>query len=307
MLVHSLFSKRQCQNVQFGGEECLGEPEKKQSCFLRECFCDLTDWSAWGKCVALENGCGKGIKIRTRKNNTDTICILKEGKKGELEEEKECFTKHCTNEFFLLNSITFQILEAEYPGTSTSWEVSLLEENGEHFCKTSTLYRIDRSRTQITGNTLGSCRKRKINKKEFHKLEKLQLKLEPRMKIKDDNIMKVTDLSVRNCDLTSGGSYNKWNVGVNSKCTMNNYATGFVLGKWNDNIPINNDCNEMKFKWTDSFRLNFYSNGNDAMAICEAKMTLQGHLSRKDYKHLEALYGKLNLYDKVKKVNFVIW
>ena len=82
---------------------------------MRDCFCDLTEWSDWGRCNALENGCGDGKKTRSRSSvESDYRCEIKEG--DQLEEERNCFTKHCTNEFYKMKKITVQVLEAEYPG-----------------------------------------------------------------------------------------------------------------------------------------------------------------------------------------------
>ena len=50
---------------------------------------------------------------RTRAES-ETVCQVREDDK--LTEEKTCFTKHCTDEFFKLNNIKVQVLEADYPG-----------------------------------------------------------------------------------------------------------------------------------------------------------------------------------------------
>ena len=65
--------------------------------------------------MAIEYGCGDGKKSRTRTRvESESECQVREEDK--LMEEKECFTKHCTNEFYI-NNIKVQVLEAEYPGT----------------------------------------------------------------------------------------------------------------------------------------------------------------------------------------------
>ena len=66
--------------------------------------------------MAIEYGCGDGKKSRTRTQvESESECQVREEDK--LMEEKECFTKHCTNEFYKINNIKVQVLEAEYPGT----------------------------------------------------------------------------------------------------------------------------------------------------------------------------------------------
>ena len=69
--------------------------------------------------MAIEDGCGDGKKSRTRTLvESESECqVREEDRKKELLEEKKCFTKHCTNEFYKINNIKVQVLEAEYPGT----------------------------------------------------------------------------------------------------------------------------------------------------------------------------------------------
>ena len=66
--------------------------------------------------MAIEDGCGDGKKSRTRTQVQSGIeCQVRPEDK--LREEKKCYTKHCTDEFYKLNNIEVQVLEADYPGT----------------------------------------------------------------------------------------------------------------------------------------------------------------------------------------------
>jgi len=165
---------RECEGQAFGGLPCEGDSEKVQVCSLRNCFCDLTKWSDWSRCIATENGCGKGKMTRSRNkvnSDPDLKCDIKNGEK--LEEDKDCFTQRCTNEFFKLRKITVKVLQAEYPNKSKDWKMVIYHRNGTEFCSTSKFSGLLRdSEKIITGNDeisldAGSCGRKKIKYKRF--------------------------------------------------------------------------------------------------------------------------------------------
>ena len=277
---------RQCEGQQFGGDSCPGESEKKEACFLRDCFCELAEWSDWSSCIANENGCGDGKKSRSReKKNSEFDCTPRNGEN--LEEEKECFTKHCTNEFFTLNKITLQILEGEYPGTSKEWKLTIKDSDGNDFCTTSTISGLDRGlKKSITGTDLGVCGKaqKKLSLADINSMEPLTLQVRPKEQLND---MTVTNVEIYNCNKDYGGSGNNWKIEIRDHCKMASH-TDFNLGEWkkfSSSKWIGECYTKKKNDWPSSFFLDFRSDGTDDMALCKANVETRGNFRSAKYSH----------------------
>ena len=280
--------KRQCVGQEFDGEDCTGESEKEVKCFQRDCFCELGEWSDWSRCIANENGCGDGKKSRSReKKNSEFDCTLRNGEI--LEEEKNCYTKHCTNEFFTLNKITLQILEAEYPGTSKEWKITIKDSNGDNFCTTSTISGLTRGlKKSITGTDLGVCGKaqKKLSLTDFKTMESLTLQIRPKEQLTD---MRVTSVQIFVCNNWDGGSNDKWKIGARDHhCGMIDSHTEFIRDEWKmfSKEEYTGGCSSKQINnWGTSLYLNFRSDGTDDLALCKAKVETQGNFRSVKYYH----------------------
>ena len=300
---------RTCEGQLYGGDTCHGESEKEEPCFLRDCFCNLSEWSGWSSCVAIQNGCGNGKKMRERmKNDTNINCSLRNG--DLLEEEKDCFTKHCTNEFYTLNKITIDVIEGEYPGTSKEWKMTVQDSDGNDLCTTSTISGLDRGlRKSITGHDLGECgtSRKKLNLEDFKDMKSIKLQIRPD---KEDNGMTITKVDIFNCDDNFGGSGNKWSILIKGICTMNGISD-FYYGQWK---KINTkkwlgECFTKKIdNLSSSLYIDFKSDGTDDMALCLGLIKTSGNF--KSYEYFHNRTGKNNIWtndDGGKNSEFIGW
>lgn len=221
---------RQCLNQSYGGETCPGELEKNVTCFQGHCLCELTEWSEWSNCIALQNGCGNGTKSRNRtKKEEDIDCVLQDGQS--LEEEENCFTKHCTNEFFTMNKITIEVDEADYPGLSEDWKIVIKDaRSGEEWCSTQTVSDLKTgSRKIISGSELGKCGfQDKFSRRDFKMIENLTLQIKP---AEEPNSMSIHKLEIYNCNYQCGGSWDDWTVEIPGYCKTN-FISIFYNGNW---------------------------------------------------------------------------
>ena len=300
---------RLCEGPFYGGNNCTGESEKEVPCFLRDCFCDLTEWSDWSSCNANENGCGDGKKSRyRRKKDSEIDCSLREG--DLLEEDKDCFTKHCTNEFFTLNKITIQVLEAEYPGTSKEWEITIEDSDGNDFCTTSAISDLDRGlKKSITGTDLGVCgtSQKKLSLKDFQSFESLKLRVNPKEKLND---MRVTNLDIYNCNKDYGGSSDSWQISIPGICRFGSQSD-FWLGEWktiSSQQRLGQCFSESRNNWPNSFKLDFQSDGTDDMALCKIGIMTRGHFRSAYYYNEESCYDCIWTNDDYgKNAEYIGW
>jgi len=253
--------------------------------------------------MGTKDGCGNGNKTRARtKKTTDFDCSLREGEK--LEETKECFTKHCTNEFYKLNKITVQVLEGEYPGTSKEWEMTIKGPNG-FTCTTSAISGLDRGvRKSITGTDLGRCgtAHKKLVLEDFQSMDTLKLYVKPVERLND---MTVTNVDIYNCNTNYGGSGDTWKIGIQNHCDLSK-LTNFELGEWSHLSGKNllGECyTKKKNDWQSYFKVDFKSDGTDDMAICDMKFMTRGTFRSAEYSHHESNnywtnddYGKTSEY-----------
>ena len=280
---------RLCEGQLYGGEPCEGEAEKRVPCNLRDCFCSLNEWSDWSGCIAKENGCGHGSRSRERtKKDSDIECSLRDG--DELEEVNDCFTKHCTDEFYKLNKVTIQVLEGQYPGTSKDWEITIKDHEGKDFCTTSAISGLDKDvKRSITGANLGQCGtgQKKLAIEDFQSWPSLQVHIKPKKQLND---MAVTNVDIYNCNYYWGGSDDTWQIELQGKCRFAPQS-GFVLGQWkklNSERQLGECFTKRKRYWPKTLQLDFQSDGSNDMAICKVEIETKGNFRSARYFHEES-------------------
>ena len=175
--------KRYCKGRLYGGKDCIGTSEKEETCILKSCICDLSQWSQWSDCDTDGVGCGKGIRTRKREVlNPHSNCIVKSSE--EFLQKENCYTRHCTSEFLKLQKITIEVLEARYPGTNKNWELKISDRNGKFTCIISGNLQLYQGKKTISGIDLGDCSlpDKKLVLKDFMEMPQLHVELRTQKK-----------------------------------------------------------------------------------------------------------------------------
>ena len=165
---------RDCDGPFFNGKPCLGEKTESRHCFIKPCPCDLTTWSEWSSCNA-NNGCGNGKRTRSRSHRSVILgCVFEDGSLLEddesgtqLNDEKPCYTIPCTNEYYRMNKIRIRVGDAQYPGWSKDWKMTISNSKGES-CTTDTFSGLSAySEVIVSGSDLAKCKLQKKTSAEI--------------------------------------------------------------------------------------------------------------------------------------------
>ena len=216
---------RQCNGPFHGGRNCTGESEKTVSCQLAQCLCKFSDWSEWSHCESANgHGCGYGRRKRSRNiMNDPTTCHSKPGE--QLKDVDQCFTKHCTQEFYQLHSIEITVGDAMYPGNSKEWELIVSANNSIKFnCTSSGISYLRSGKRIISGNDLGECSSisKTVVAKDFLAMESLDIKIMPKER---HDIMVLEKLRISLCDDNEAKSKSEWQFHIQGYA-CNGYTTG---------------------------------------------------------------------------------
>lgn len=205
---------RECDGPYHGGKECVGDSEETRECFRKRCICEVSSWSEWTVCKSINGfGCGQGKRTRDRNiTNEDLECYWKPG--NQLMQEKPCFIKHCTDEFFRLHSIEINVLESMYPGKSHDWELIITDNSSFKFnCTTSGISYLMKGNRRISGIDLGECTSdfKIVSPQDFLEMGSLELQLRPK-EIHDHVVLERMGIEV--CDDDRARSSTSWQFDI---------------------------------------------------------------------------------------------
>lgn len=163
------------------------------------------EWSPWSKSVECDSRCGEGVEIYTRTCMGQMYggdpCL------GESEEAKPCFKGDC----YTLNQIELRGLQAEYPGTSNVWIITIKDSDGNDFCTTSSISSLfqDSSKIVLQGIDLGECitPQKQLSLMDFLSLDPLKLQIRTKemqdymTDVKQENKIKINRMQLLFCVL----------------------------------------------------------------------------------------------------------
>ena len=243
---------RKCNGPFHGGENCAGESEKTEPCELDQCLCEFSPWSEWSDCDSNNgHGCGYGTRTRSRNiSKDDTKCYFKPGEL--LKEHDQCFTKHCTKEFYQLHSIEIMVGESMYPGNSKEWELIVSANNSVKFnCTTSGISYLRSGKRIISGNDLGECSSvsKTVITKAFLEMETLDIQIMPKER---HDIVVLDKLGIHLCDYDkTSKSRSEWQFDIQGHA-----CNGYTKGR-NGIIQLDGESGCRFDNWTRQFMLTY--------------------------------------------------